>query len=105
MKSCVRPVHDLRNNYIEIIKAMHNDIGNEFGFGLPFDMYQMANQNYGNYSIKRVLVETINGGSSYFVTEGMVTLANVQTQPNIPPQQVLQNEILFEGWKHESNSD
>lgn len=75
-----------------LIKSVYDDISTELGFGEVFDARTIS----GAYTIRRGLLESIDGGSDYFVTEGRCVRINA---PN--GQQVIQNEKVFEGWRHE----
>ena len=87
-----------------VIKKIYDSISEELGFGIPFDLSALARSDTGEYDIKRALIESISGGSSYNHVNGKVTFINLQQQPNAPPQQAIQHEIIFEGWEHESNN-
>jgi len=79
-----------------IIKSVYVDIEKELGLGQPFDL------NAGTYAIKRVLLESVVGGSDYFLTEGVLRRMQL-SDPNNPTltQQIVQDNRTFEGWKHE----
>jgi hypothetical protein len=87
------------------IKAIYDDISNELGVELPFDLMVFAQSGSGTYSIKRALIESVAGGSNYFVTQGKVTLVPILQHPGMPQigiqQQGIHDERVFEGWKHE----
>ena len=55
-----------------IIKSIYDDISNELGFGIPLDPLAVSQTNNGAYNVKRALIESISGGSNYFLTEGVV---------------------------------
>lgn len=80
----------------KIIKAIYDDISKELGFGLPLDLRGMANTNGGAYSIKRGLIESVDGGNDYYLTQGKVTQVNL---PN--GQRGINDERIFEGWKRD----
>lgn len=80
----------------KIIKAIYDDISKELGFGLPLDLRGMANTDGGAYSIKRGLIESAEGGSNYYLSQGKVTAVNL---PN--GQRGINDERIFEGWKHD----
>jgi hypothetical protein len=87
----------------KIIKTIYDDISNELGLELPFDLMSLARSGSGSYSIKRALIESIAGGSDFFVTQGRATLVPIN-QPGMPhgiPQQGIQDERIYEGWLHE----
>jgi hypothetical protein len=92
----------------KIIEAIYNDINYELGLELPFDLMAMAQSGNGSYNIKRALIESIAGGSDYFITQGRATLVPMVNQPGMPqfgvPQQGIQDERIFEGWKHEPDN-
>lgn len=68
---------------------------------------EIGNNQTVNYSSRRVLLESIDGGSDVLVTEGKLTKANqsIAQPPGFPPLNriVIENQIDFEGWKHEDN--
>ncbi len=93
-----------------IIKAIYDDFSSEFGFGIPFNPVTMS-QTTGDssYNVKRAVIESLYGGSDYFLTEGriikVVSQGNkIPSSPgNVPvPTQQLKDERLYEGWKHEN---
>ena len=89
-----------------VIKKIYDDINEELGFGLPFDLRAAAYSDSGEYSIKRGLIESIPGGSDFFVTHGRAKLIQLHPnqiimQPMGIPQEGIQDERVFEGWRHE----
>lgn len=92
------------NEMYKIIKNIYDSISDELGFGLPFDLRMLAQDNSGEYSIKRVLIESILGGSSFFITQGNAVFVNIQQQSGLPQQQAIKNDIIFEGWKYETEN-
>ncbi len=54
----------------------------------------------GAYVVKRGLLESISGGSDYFVTEGRCNPVRLQDG-----QIAFKNEITFEGWRKDNISD
>lgn len=60
-----------------------------------------------NYSCRRVLLESISGGTDVYVTEGTLirTAQIINQQPPLPPitRSTIENQMNFEGWKHEEN--
>ena len=73
------------------IKEIYDNFSDELGFGQIFD----PQKNLGAYAIRRGFIESIEGGSDYFVTEGR---SSIVATPNGPANNV---DILFEGWRHE----
>jgi hypothetical protein len=83
------------------IKALMNDISSELMLRVPFSAkVEMAGQNPYNYIRKRGLVESIVGGCHCFISEGILTLQQVQNASNLP-MEMLNDEKTFEGWRHE----
>lgn len=88
-----------------IIKEIYDDISFELGFGVPFDPLSVSQTNGGAYNVKRALIESVCGGSDYFVTEGVVKQIAVPSAPGQAPQQAIQTTKIFEGWKYERNNN
>lgn len=76
------------------IKAIYDSFSHELGFGQIFDPSIIQ----GAYAVRRGFIESVAGGSDYFVTEGRC--ATVAT-PNGP---AIQLNKVFEGWRHDANA-
>ncbi len=81
-----------------IIKKIYDDISSEFEFNLVFDPNTIITKNSGHYNMKRCLLESIDGGSDVFVTQGRFVNINANGQ------NIINNNILFEGWKQNENT-
>lgn len=83
----------------EIIKAIYDDIENELELRTPYQPATLLGTNSTiNYSFHRGILDSIDGGSDIFMTEGTLT--------KLPQQQVnqpiaIQDNRTFEGWKHQ----
>lgn len=91
------------------INSVFEDIRKELKLLLPFNASVEIGQNQSkNYSCRRVLVESIEGETDVFVTEGLLSRVSQSIpQPNsLPPIQrtTIDHQKTFEGWKHESHS-
>jgi ribosomal protein L33 len=75
------------------IKSVYDDVSSELEFGSAFNPAEIN----GAYSARRSLLESIDGGSDYFVTEGVFSHFD---GPN--GESLLQNGIVFQGWRHDS---
>lgn len=91
------------------IKAIFDDIKEELKLLDPFNLNLIigANQN-ADYTCRRVLLESIEGGTDVYLTEGKLT-KSTQTINQPPPmpalnRSVIENQMNFEGWKHEENN-
>ena len=76
----------------EIIKTIYDDFSDELGFGQIFDPQRVQ----GAYAIRRGFIESVAGGSDYFVTEGRTSITSTPNGPAIKMDKV------FEGWRHET---
>jgi hypothetical protein len=95
----------------KVIKDIYDNISEELGLRLPLDLRGLSQINTGEYSIKRALIESISGGSNYFLTQGNVSVVDVPIQDfqgnpvfqhGIPViQQSIKEERIFEGWKYD----
>lgn len=93
----------------KIIKAVFDDIREELKLLEPFNLnLVLGSNNNANYVCRRVLLESIAGGTDVFLTEGALTKTNqVINQPHpLPPlnRSAIENQINFEGWKYEDNN-
>lgn len=77
-----------------IIKSLYDDFSQELGFGQVFNPQTIQ----GAYAVRRGFIESIAGGSDFFVTEGRCLAV---TTPNGPAIQV--NKV-FEGWRHSESA-
>jgi len=92
-----------------IIKEIFDDIREELKLLEPFNhnLELVGNMN-ANYSCRRVLLESLDGGTDVYVTEGELIKANqvINQPPPLPPitRSTIENQMNFEGWKHEENN-
>lgn len=84
----------------EIIRELHSSYSDEMKFGNPFNPEaQLAGQPQASYSHVRALVESTDGGSHHFVSEGTLTRQQVQVAPGVL-QPAVSDLRSFEGWRH-----
>ena len=85
----------------ELLKATHDIIKDDLQLRSPLDpnTYLGAEQEK-DYSVRRVIIESISGGSDVFISEGRYTRFMAQPAPNIPPQPGINDQRSFEGWRH-----
>jgi hypothetical protein len=89
-----------------VIKSIYDDIFTELELNKRFDPNTLIGTgNQYNYSVRRSLIESIDGGTDVFISEGTLTknLSQVQLAPHLPPitQTAIQDNRRFEGWKYE----
>lgn len=77
----------------KIIKAIYDDVSRELKMREPFN-YSEIN---GAFSERRSLLESINGGSDYFITEGSISHIKINNNDAVS------TKIVFEGWRHDSS--
>jgi ClpP class serine protease len=90
------------------IKKIFDDIREELKLLEPFNPnIELGASNNVNYNCRRVLLESIQGGTDVYVTEGsLLKTVQVISQPPFPPinRSSIENQMNFEGWKHEENN-
>lgn len=91
------------------IKIVFENIRDELKLLQPFNPHiELGISDNVNYTCRRVLIESIAGGTDVFATEGALT-KQTQEIPQPPPmpaikQTIVENQMTFEGWKHEDNN-
>lgn len=84
----------------KIIKSLHDDYSKELQLTTPFDpKVILAQSNETNYSLVRGIIESINGGSTRFMSKGQLRKTQVQVGNTI--QQGIEDQRYFEGWTNE----
>lgn len=85
------------------IKDIYDDISHELGFGIPLDRKNIASTNGGEYCVRRGLIESLSGGSHYFVSQGKLIAPAPAGGHGAPaPKPGFIDDQKFVGWKHES---
>lgn len=93
--------------FYKVIKSIFDDIFSELDLSNRFDPNMLIGAgNQHEYSIRRSLIESIDGGTNVFISEGTLTksTAQVQIAPGMPPitQMTIQDNRRSEGWKYEA---
>ena len=77
---------------------MHKDYSAQMKLSEPFNPMTLAQPNTStNYQMVRGLIESVNGGSFGFVSEGTMTRSISQSPQG--PQEQIEDRRNFEGWK------
>lgn len=89
-----------------IIKLVFDDIKSELELLNPFDPNLiLGTKQSSHYVCRRILVESIHGGTDVFISEGdmLKQQQQIPQQPPLPPLQrtIVEDNRTFEGWKHE----
>lgn len=90
------PVKKPSEKQYKLIKSIYDDISQELLFEEPFNP-MMVN---GSYAGRRSILESLSGGSDYFITEGSIT----KIKDNVG-QNIISDSIAFQGWRHENYID
>ena len=88
------------------IKKIYDDIFEELEMNKVFNpTVILGDSNVATYSVRRSLIESIEGGSDVFTSEGQLVKSQSQMQlaPGMPPilQTSIRDNRKSEGWKHE----
>lgn len=83
-----------------IIKETFEYIKKELNLRVPFNLNaHLGSKNETQYTIERVFIESIAGGTDYFVSEGNLTRMTVRQENGVEKPGI--NDCRnFEGWKH-----
>ena len=88
--------------FYNVIRDTYNSIKSELELNVPYSpQLILANNNNRatGYNFKRVIIESLSGGTDCFVSEGIVSTVNVSL-PNGTTQTGINDKRTFEGWKH-----
>ena len=83
------------------IKNIYNDISEDLDLTKPFTHETIVRNFGGIYSVKRLLLESVAGGSDYIVSDMSVKPITINIQGQPQPQQGYQTQTTFTGWKHD----
>ncbi|MBS1516587.1 MAG: serine protease [Bacteroidetes bacterium] len=80
------------------IKEIYQDIENELELRNPFNAnVLLATVNTLPYTMRRALIESVEGGTDVFVSEGTISKINIA-----PGKTGIQDSRTFESWRHEN---
>ena len=92
-------------DFYKVIKAVYDDISKELEFENPYNPNILLNQqNPYHYTFRRGLIEALYNGTDVYVSEGDLSITKVGgmgPMGPMPVQNQLQDNRIFEGWKHE----
>lgn len=81
-----------------VIKEIYKDIENEMELRIPFNPnVLLSTANPYDYSMRRALIESTEGGCDVFLSKGSLTRQNLQNG-----QIAINDNRTFEAWKHEN---
>lgn len=86
----------------KLIKQIYDDVAQELALYSKFDVNsQMGGQLQAKYSCKRAFIESVEGGSHFFISEGSLHKRQIQIEPGVE-QVAIQDQREFEGWRYET---
>lgn len=93
-------------DFYKKIKKVSDDIHNELEITNRYDPNViLGGKTSIDYSFRRALIESIEGGTDVFVSEGTLSMKQIPiSQPSIPSLSriAIEDQRKFEGWKHEN---
>jgi len=94
------PIEKPDDALYEIIKGLYDDIAAQLEIPRPFDPNTMLGADSSvDYCFSRALIESVPGGSHVFVSEGRLLRQELQTPQGL--QMAIQDERMFDAWRHE----
>lgn len=85
-----------------LVKSIYDNISDELELTTKFDPVGMVGASTQlNYSLKRAIIESVDGGSHYFVSDGILSRTQIQQQPGLV-RQAVNDQRTFEGWRFEN---
>ncbi len=99
------PIEEPDGRLYALIKALYDDLAEQLLLSEPFNpMIVLGAGDRLPYSFDRAVIESLAGGSDVFQSEGTLTRQIVPTPQG--PQQAVQDQRIFEGWRHsDANAD
>ena len=83
-----------------LIKDLYDDISAELELTTPYEpRLVLQGQNTGTYTLHRALIESVDGGSHVFTSEGTIHLQPAEVQPGVWSDAIA-DWRQFEGWRH-----
>lgn len=94
------PVEKPSVAFYDTLKALHRSYGEQMKLAEPFSPMTVVGPNQtAAYTLVRAVVESVDSGSFGFVSEGQVTRSTIPLPPPNPPQEQIQDQRNFEGWR------
>ena len=94
------PIEKPTEELYRLIKRIYDDFATELQLTSPYDPNViLAGQGSASYSLTRALLESSEGGSYAFITEGNLGRQQIQVQPGVLADAV-SDQRRFEGWRY-----
>ena len=83
-----------------VIKAIYDDVVDDLDMHSTFEPNLILGEgDQAHYTAKRAFIESVDGGSHYFSTQGTAR-RQILRLPNGVTQAVIQDTRTYEGWRH-----
>ena len=85
-----------------VIKKVYDDIADELELTSPYkpDIF-VGEQDKAQYKFSRALIESVNGGSHKFISQGQLIKQQITDQNIGSVQEIVRDSRTFEGWRYE----
>ncbi|AJY44653.1 SDH family Clp fold serine proteinase [Martelella endophytica] len=96
------PVEKPTNEFYALLKSIQRSYSAEMKLAEPFNPLTLATAANGapvQYKFVRAVIESVDNGSHAFISEGVMTRQVGPQQGPMPPQQTIQDQRQFEGWR------
>lgn len=94
------PVEKPSAPFYDTLKALHRSYSAQMHLSEAFNpVTVLGPQQATNYSLVRGVIESVDSGSFGFVSDGQISRSFIQLPPPNPPQEQIQDQRTFEGWK------
>lgn len=94
------PVEKPSTEFYATLKEIHRSYGEQMQLSEPFNPTTVVAPNASaDYKMVRGIIESVDSGSFGYVSEGTLTRGMMQAHPQQPPQEQIQDQRHFEGWK------
>lgn len=94
------PVEKPSAQLYDILKALHRSYSGQMRLSEPFTPMTVVGPNQtAPYQLVRGVVESVDSGSFGFISEGQMTRATIAFPAPNPPQEQIQDQRTFEGWR------
>ena len=94
------PIETPSWDFYGVLKALYDDIATELQLTSPFDVNSViGGNNQAEYALRRAIIESVEGGTHAFVSEGTMVRQHVESQPGVMTY-IVNDQRRFEGWRH-----
>ncbi len=89
-------------NLYDLLRKIYNDISSELELTIPYNpIISLAGKNEIDYNFVRAMLESNQGGSHKFVSQGILRKQQIP-DPNGNMQTSIKDDRSFEGWRYDN---